>query len=286
MTRLPLAGATDLLGRSRRTTTARVALGSALVALLAAATWLAAARGPDPGPVVRPGFKTMLVLDVSTSIRPRLYRQIEATLSAASRAGGRVGLIVFSDTAYELLAPDTAARELDGIARFYRPIPSNPAHAPTIALGRRRYLQAPWAQTLSSGTRISSGLQLARLTLQRDARGRGAVVLLSDLGDEVGDLAEFGAEAKLIADEGMKLRIVALSPKPADLKVARALVTDGRGTIVEAGEPGDTRARILAGRGAALPLGVLVLGGSLLLLLALNELVCARLVLRPGEGVR
>lgn len=284
MRRIPLAGAPDLLGRARRTTLVRATLGCALAGVFAAATWHAAALGPDPGPIVRPGFKTMLVLDVSTSIRPRLYRQIDATLTAAIRAGGRLGLIVFSDTAYELLAPDTSAQELEGIVRFYRPVPSNPAHVGSeLVLGRQSYLQAPWTQTLSSGTRISSGLQLARLTLQRDGRGRGAVVLLSDLGDEVGDLAEFGAEAKLIADEGMQLRIVALSPKPSDLKVARALLTDRRGKIVEAAEPGAKRTRILAG-GSTLPIGILALGGTLLLLLALNEVACARLVLRPGEG--
>lgn len=283
MRRIPLVGAPDLLRRARRTTVVRSTLGCAIVGVLVAATALAADHRPAPGPIARPGFRTMLVLDVSTSIRPKLYRQIDATLTRAIGAGGRLGLIVFSDTAYELLAPETAAQELEGIVRFYRPLRSNTAHVPTIALGPRRYLQAPWAPTLSSGTRISSGLELARLTLQRDGGGRGAVVLLSDLGDEARDLAEFAAEAKLIAEQGMQLRIVALSPKPSDLKLARELLGGSRGTIVEAPEPGAPRTRIAALRGT-LSVGVLAFGGILLLLLALNELLCARLVLLPGEG--
>jgi Mg-chelatase subunit ChlD len=284
MRRIPLAGSSDLLRRARRTIVIRATLGCAIVGVLVASTWLAAGRGPDPGPIVQPGVKTMLVLDVSTSIRPRLNRQIEATLTRAISAGGRLGLIVFSDTAYELLAPDTAAAELEGIARFFRPLRSNPSHAPTTALGKDQYLQAPWAQTLSGGTRISSGLELARLTLGRDGGGRGAVVLLSDLGDEVGDLAEFAAEAKLIAEQGMQLRIVALSPKPSDLTLARELLAGGRGTIVEAADPEAARTQLHEG-GGALSVGILVLGGVLLLLLALNEMLCARLVLRPGEGM-
>ena len=283
MRRIPLVGAPDLLRRARRTTVVRSTLGCAIVGVLVAATALAADHRPAPGPIARPGFRTMLVLDVSTSIRPKLYRQIDATLTRAIGAGGRLGLIVFSDTAYELLAPETAAQELEGIVRFYRPLRSNTAHVHTIALGPRRYLQAPWAPTLSSGTRISSGLELARLTLQRDGGGQGAVVLLSDLGDEARDLAEFAAEAKLIAEQGVQLRIVALSPKPSDLKLARELLGGSRGTIVEAPEPGAPRTRIAALRGT-LSVGVLAFGGILLLLLALNELLCARLVLLPGEG--
>lgn len=284
MRRIPVAGAQDLLQGARRTTVVRSTLGCAAAVLLVAATWLAASRRPDPGPIVRPGFQTMLVLDVSTSIRPQLDRQIETTLTRAIHAGGRLGLIVFSDSAHELLAPGTAAGELEGIVRFYRPLPSNSSYGPTIALRQDRYLRPPWARTLSNGTKISSGLELARLTLDRDAGGRGAIVLLSDLGDEVGDLAEFAAEAKLIAEQGMQLRIVALSPKPSDLRVTRELLAGGRGTIVEPADPGVASSRRVLPRGGALSIGILVLGGVLLLLLALNEVLCARLVLRPGEG--
>ncbi len=283
MRRIALAGASDLLRGAPRTTVVRSSLGCAIVGVLVATTWLAAGRRADSGPIVRPGRKTVLVLDVSTSIRPRLNRQIEHTLDGAINAGGRLGLIVFSDTAYELLAPDTAARELEGIARFYRPLKASPAHAPTIALGRERYLRAPWAETLSSGTRISSGLRLARLVLQREGSRRGAIVLVSDLGDEVGDLAEFAAEAKLIAVEGTQLRIVALSPKPSDLKLARQLLTGGRGAIVVAADPANARSRIRS-VGGGLPLRIIGLGGILLLLLAANEALCARLVLREGGG--
>ena len=284
MRRIPIAGAGDLLGRARQTRLVRLGLGCSVAAVLAAAVWQTVGRGADPGPIVRPGRNTVLALDVSTSIRPKLYRQIDVTLTRATRAGGRLGLVVFSDTAYELLAPGTPAVELEKLDRFFRSLSAKPANVPTLALGRRRYLQAPWSRTLSSGTRISTGLALARQVLERDAHGRGAVVLLSDLGDEIGDLAEFAAEAQLLAQQGTQLRIVALSPKPSDLKLTRQLLAGSRGTIVEAADP-DVHTRLGSDHSGP-RIAILALGCALLLLLALNEMLCARLVLRPGKGMR
>ena len=56
----------------------------------------------------------MLVLDVSSSIQPRVYRQIGDTLGRAIREGGRFGVVLFSDLAYELSLPGSRAAELAG----------------------------------------------------------------------------------------------------------------------------------------------------------------------------
>jgi hypothetical protein len=276
--RLPLAGAADLLARGRQTNAVRLSLAALVVAVTAAAVWVGARASGQAAGLAQVGRRTVVVLDVSTSIKPKLFDQIDVTLERSIRDGDELGLVVFSDSAYELLAPGTPARELQGVARFFRALRSRPAGAPTVALGTSRFLRAPWAQSLSNGTRISSGLDAARRALERDARGRGSVVLVSDLGDEMSDLPALAAQIELLAKDKIPLRVVALSAAPADLRLFRSLLAGHRGSISQASaSPKPLTARQLDG---AASLALTCLAVALLLLLAVNEVACARLDLR------
>jgi hypothetical protein len=283
MPRLPLADAADLLTRSRRTNTVRLSLAAVVTGVAVAAIWVGTRTTGQAVGLAQDGRRTVVVLDVSTSIKPTVFDQIDMALERSIRDGGELGLVVFSDSAYELLAPGTPARELEGVARFFRALRSRPEGAPTVALGSSRFLRAPWAQSLSNGTRISAGLEAARWALERDARGRGSVVLVSDLGDEMGDLPALAAQIELLARDRIPLRVVALSPEAADLRLFRNLLAGHRGSISRApSSPKPLAARQLGDAGS---LALTCLAAALLLLLAVNEIACARLVVRrPAEA--
>src|SRR4029078_9998323 len=100
-----------------------------------------------------PGGGGLVVPDLSASISPDTYARIGATLDELADAGGRYGLIVFSDTAYLALpagAPSVAPR---AFARRLCP-PEQAGGAITVPTN-------PWTNAFSAGTKISTGLQLA-----------------------------------------------------------------------------------------------------------------------------
>src|SRR5581483_6418490 len=101
------------------------------------------------------------------------YDQIERTLQDLAGSGRRIGLVLFSDIAYEALPPGTPASELRPYVRFFR----------------ARGTPNPWQEAFAGGTRIWSALDLAHRMLQRDHVGNGAVVLISDLADAPNDRA-------------------------------------------------------------------------------------------------
>ncbi len=278
MTRVPVAGLPDLGPLARRTSLLRLVLAAALAGLLAASVWAAAGRSAPASRLIQPGVHTVLVLDVSASIRPRVYRQVDDTLRRLIAGGGGTGLVVFSDIAYELLPVGTPVRELASVERFFRPLQRVPRGVRTVALGRARFLRAPWGPTLTQGTKISTGLEVALDELVREADGRGRVVLVSDLGDEIGDLTALGRQIDRYATRRVPLQVVALSPQPEDLRLFRSLLAGGRGSLLEAAPPGDATGRALEER---LPAGVAIAAVGLLLALAVNEASCARLALRP-----
>ena len=115
---VPLPDVRVFRSAERRTRLLRAGLALALLATLAAAFLLA--RGPRAqAATVRGGKSSVVVLDLSwsTSSSPR---EIEQTLRRLAASGSRIGLVVFSDVAYEMLPPGTPAAEL-------RPLPASPA---------------------------------------------------------------------------------------------------------------------------------------------------------------
>jgi hypothetical protein len=149
-----------------------------------------------------------------------------------------------------------------------------------VALGKSRYLRAPWGPTLTQGTKISTGLETALDELVREGGGRGRAVLVSDLGDEIGDLSALGRVIDRYATLHVPIDVVALSPQRQDLRLFRSLLAGGRGSVVEADEPGAAK----DGGDGSVPIGLLAVVAAFLAVLAVNEILGARLVLRAERS--
>lgn len=218
---LPLADARSLRRGRRRYRIVRAGLVLAAAGTLAAA---AAAAGRPPGSgtgLLATEGSTVVVLDMSASVSDLVYREIARTLRAISRpAGGRgrVGLVLFSDTAQVALPPGSPAAELEPFIRFFLPREQRGTSArPTFfrdlgpgAPSPTQYPLSPWFGTFSGGTRISTGLAAARDALA--GAGGGRVVLVSDLADARPDGPRLLRELMAYRREGLDLRVVALPP--------------------------------------------------------------------------
>lgn len=281
--RLALADALSLLRRAGRTTTLRLTLAGLAGAALAAA-FLTADRGrTGEPPLDQPGKTTVLVIDVSSSIRPDVFQQIRDTLDRAAAEGGRFGVVLFSDVAYEMLPPGTPARELAGLRRFFDPVERPEAGVPLVSVGRVRFPKAPWNEGLTSGTRISQGLELARAIIAREGIEDGSVVLVSDLEDEYLDLAELARSMEAYAADALPLRVVALSPTADNARIWKRLVRR-IGRYGEAQPPAVSAGAVAELPDATFPIRLVVIAAVLALLLAVNEHLLARLPLARGEG--
>jgi hypothetical protein len=216
---LPLADVASLLPAARRTRLLQLGLGSALLLALALAYLLA--PGGDRGRAfAASGRGTMVVLDVSGSVddvRPaRLIRNALREEQDAAGPGGRVGLVLFSDTAMETLPPTAPASELATFRRFFVPLrhPRARTAPPGVRLPVAHFPRSPW-EMFVGGTSISSGLREARLALARAGMGGGRVLLVSDLVDAPEDMPRLRRELALyVRDPGLDLKVRVL---PSDL---------------------------------------------------------------------
>ncbi|HEX4679633.1 MAG TPA: vWA domain-containing protein [Gaiellaceae bacterium] len=215
MNAISLADAPALRPAAHRLTAVRVALAS--IAIGAALAAFLSARHPGTRTLVPLASRgdTIVVVDLSASISTDTYAQIGATLSTLARSGARLGLVLFSDQAYEAMPQGTPARDLLPLARlFVVPRQARPGFVPTIPPN-------PWTASFSGGTKISAGLTLAH-TLAVAARGRPShVVLVSDLSDDPGDLARLGSILLAYRRDHVPVRIVGLNPSDADLAFFR-----------------------------------------------------------------
>ncbi len=262
--RIPLAGLDALAGAARRTRLLGLATGGLALAVAVGSVAAAAAHRGDRSAYLPSGSNGIVVLDVSASISSDTYGRIRATLDRLARSDGRYGLILVSDTAYEALPSGTPAGELRSFARFFR-IP--PAGAPGEI---PRPPRSPWVEAFSAGTRLSTGLRVARDVVVRDRLADPAVLLVSDLDDDTSDLESLTSAALGLRRAGATLRVVSLNASPEDERFMRRLVA--RSTdVVAARLPGEGG----AGSGGSVPwllaaLGV-VLAGALAGLLVVTE---------------
>jgi hypothetical protein len=281
---LSLSDAAELLRGARATRTLRLGLAAGIAALLAAALVLALRAEQGEAPLAEPGRTTVLVVDVSSSIQPRVFRQVGDALDRGIREGGRFGVVLFSDIAYELLPPGTPAEELAGLRRYFMPVRGRQQGVPTLAIGGTRFLEGPWNRVLTGGTKISTGLALARQMLEREQVADGKVVLVSDLEDEYLDLPELGRVLAGYAEIGLPLRVIGLSPTADDRRIFRRLLAQS-GRLEDAPAPRTEQA------GAVLPpvpfpLALVAAAALLAFLLGVNEHLLARFPLVDGEGGR
>jgi hypothetical protein len=216
---VPTADAAKLESAARRTTVVRLVLGAALVAACVGA-FLAAPS--DAGRrFLPPNAVGVVVLDVSSSIQPDTYYRIEQTLATIAATRSRLGLVLFSDVAYEALPPGTPSGQLRPLLRFFAPPTAADARSADTDLPR-----TPWDQWFSGGTRISGGLYLAAHMLKRQHVKHGAIILVSDLNDDPVDIRRTIEAVAYLQQQEFPLEIVALNPRAQDADFWRRLLGD------------------------------------------------------------
>jgi hypothetical protein len=260
-TQIPVSESGRLGRFRRRTSIARATLAAALVGLLGLCLLVARQYDVRQAPLVASGSSGIIVLDLSASV---FEGGFEATVRKLVRTDERAGLVVFSDTAYELLPPGSSGREFQPLLRFFRS--STTGFLPPN----------PWDR-FRAGTRISEGLKVARESLEREGQRGGTLVLLSDLEilpDEVQRLVAVLADLRR---DGYEVRIIPLDPRPEQRRLIEQLLGDqGLLPEPESGEEA-VRAPGEASLTAGLPWLFLALGLGLVVVLATNERLLARL---------
>ena len=257
---LPLSDARALNRAARRTAFERALLALGVLAVAFAA--FLDARDPEVrSQVLLPtDANGIVVLDLSASIGSDTHQRIRSTLLRLAAGSGRYGLVVFSDTAYEALPPGTNASELRRVARYF--------DTPQGQLSER----TPWSVAFSGGTRISTGLELARTIVERDRLEHPALLLISDLDDDTGDVARMRTTLAELEATGTEVRLVGLNPAPEDERLFVRLLGEP-----DAVAQATLEAPAAAATGADVPWTLLGLGLLLALALASHELWRARL---------
>jgi len=278
---IPLSDAAALRSAVRRTTAIRLALALALLLLVAFAVWRAAALNPRPLAFLDRRTTTVVVLDESKSVSSDAYRRIASLVRALANANAPVGLVAFSDTAYEMMPPGSSGAELRPLLRFFtkaRPGESN--LDPDTS-----FPATPWQDVFSGGTKISAGLDVAQSIVHRDHVRHATVVLVSDLETAAEDqpaLAE--SLLSLSHDRTLRLKVLPLFPVEADRQFFRKFLPGSafiNPSQVHAAAIQPPRRRLLA----ASPWPLVLVGALLLVAVAANELLCGRVFLvRPQEG--
>jgi len=232
MTSIPLADAGALRPAARRTLVVRVGLALALVGLVVAAVVVSRHSHTQTIVALPAHSSAIVVLDVSASISADTYSRIGGTLSSLARSGGRYGLVVFSDQAYEALPPGTRAADLAPLVRYFQ-LP--PARGPGTAA---TFPANPWERVFSAGTKISAGLELAHTIAFQDRLSKPIAILVSDLDDDPDDLLRLTTILAALTRDHIPLRIVGLNPSNQDVALFKRLT--GGAPIVRAGvlEPG------------------------------------------------
>jgi hypothetical protein len=215
---IPLADAAVLQAPARRTFAVRAALAALCVGAALAVVFVA--RHPHTSTIVPlPAHAdTILVLDLSASISSDTFSRIGGTLAALARSGTRLGLVVFSDQAYEAFPPGTPAADLAPFVRYFTlPAQRSPGFAP-------EFPDNPWGSTFTGGTKISAGLDLAHEIALAGGR-RAAVVLVSDLDDDPGDLPRLASVLLAYRRDHVPVRIVGLDASPDDVALYTRLLS-------------------------------------------------------------
>ena len=281
MSTIPLADTSDLARLTRRTTIVRLVLLAAIAAVAAACVASVGRLDVAETTVLGPGTSGVIVLDLSSSTESAPPRDIPGLLRHLANAGGRTGLILFSDVAYEALPLGTSSEELRPFLRYFRrpPAPAVPASAATPPPVRPL---TPWSRSFRSGTRISAGLAAARrMVLAASSAGTHDVVLVSDLNDSLFDIESLVKEIRTYRHEGIRLRIVPLRPSTD----ARTFFASRLGAA--AFVPRSAYADGLSGRtersvNGATPTLLIILISVLAVALGVNEALCGRLAWRSA----
>jgi uncharacterized protein (DUF58 family) len=265
---IPLADARAF--RPRAVATRVVLAALAVGAAVAAAGLLLASRFPHSQTLVLlpPKANVVIVLDLSASISSDSFSRIGGTLRVLSRSGDRVGLVIFSDEAYEALPSGTPAADLSPLVRYFTLArQSEPGLFPLN----------PWGNTFTGGTNIAAGMEMA-IDIAVAQRPRAAVMLVSDLDDDPNNLGALSAVGAVAQRDRVPIRIVGLSPSPANVAYFRSVF--GRSApIVEAPTPAQATRQELT----PFPWTLVVLAAVAAIVLALREGWAPRLGWRRSQ---
>jgi hypothetical protein len=250
---LQLADAGRFEAARRRTRLVWATLAAASLAVLVVFAVQARAQ-PEAPPILAAGSDAVIVVDLSGSALPS-SGGISRVLLALTRDPSRhLGLVVFSDTAYEALPPSTPVEGLKGWLSLFR---------------RDTPWEYPWSPSFASGTVISSGLVLARTVLRRDHVTNPHVVLVSDLADSDPDLQRLEAVVAQYQRERIDLRVIKVTPGATPATNAASNLPNAAFVAAAASQIVDpTR----GGASGALPIVLAVLVCLVGALVAVNEL--------------
>src|SRR4051794_2688824 len=208
----------------------------------------------------------VVALDMSASISGPTYARVATTLRGIVNANQSIGLVMFSDTAYELLPPNSPPGALQQFIPFFTPLRF---YGSTPIFG-----QTPW-DTFMGGTQIAPGLEMARKSLKRARISCGAILLVSDLDDSNSDESALEQEALLLRSKHVPVRIVPLFAEDSNLRLFGALF--GKNAFVDPNVFTHTAKRHAQAVRAPSPWLLILLGGVLVALLAGNERFNGRL---------
>jgi hypothetical protein len=252
---------------AQRTGAVRIVLTAALIATLVWLFVVAKSAGTGRAAVFPEGVDTGVVaLDMSASISGPIYARVATTLRGIVNANQSVGLVMFSDTAYELLPPNSPPGAMLQFIPFFVPLRY---YGSTPVFG-----QTPW-DTFMGGTRVAAGLEMARIALRRAHVRHGAILLASDLDDSNADQGLLETEAIRLRAEHIPVRIVPLFAQPRDKRLFAALF--GESSFVDPSVFTHTAKRHAAPIAAPQPWMLILLGCLLVVLLAGNERFNGRL---------
>jgi hypothetical protein len=265
---------TGSLRRARvRTGILRALLVALACALLGAALLSTRSLEPRSNEFVPGGRSGVVVIDVSLSIVTRDYARVRGVLERVIASDNPMGLVIFSDVAYELLPPRTPAKELKPMLRFF-------------TLDKAGHLPAnPWTPSFQAGTRISAALELARDMLKRDRVSPASILLISDLETAPTDLGELAKTLGRIRKSSTTMRVVPLSATSDGITFFGGIL--GSQAFVDPVEPnaGTPRTIEVSLRGEQ-PLWLLLASALVFLALAAHERFAGRLALPAGAGWR
>jgi hypothetical protein len=252
---------------AERTTVVRCALLLALAAALAGAIFLARSAGSGRAAVLPAGVKTGVVaIDMSASVAGESRERVANVLHGLAAANQAMGLVMFSDSAYELLPPNSPVSALLSFERFFNP--------QSIVRGKPVFAANPWG-IFSGGTRISSGLRTGKEALRKAHVTHGSLLLISDLDDAASDEEPLVAAAFSLKKAHIPVRIVPLFAAPANVRIFTSLF--GSQAFIPASAFKSSATRQVQPIAASWPWALIAVGLILVVLLAANEQFNTRL---------
>lgn len=257
MSAIPLAAPGPIARAARWTWLVRLVLAAALIVTMVFA-FLSSRTRKSADALLEDGRSPIVALDLSWSVSSRNADLVGNTLKTFAESGRDIGLVLFSDSAYEALPPGTSSEALKPFLRIFDgTTPTN-----------------PWRATFSAGTRIGAALDRARQMLLDAHITNGSVVLISDLDDSPADQPDLARTLITYENEGIPIRMISINAVPEDVRYFRAALAPGGGTVTAIGEQSS---QTVEKAGAAFPTGLVLAAGIIALLLALNEQALGRL---------